>query len=414
MGPITLFDKSFLHGLSIDESVWFDHFFYPVVCPMFYVETLADLDKAIRSGRTPEQEVGNIAAKTPQLHIAPCANHQDMVINSLMGLAIPMTGQVPVAGARPVKVGDGLGAIWEESPEAKAFARWQNGKFLELERDYARSWRESLASMNLRAVADGIAAIDADARFCRSLAEAKVFAEDLVSNKLDPFAQLRLASIVFDLPPQLLDAAIERWLGKGAPALRAYAPYAAYLLTVELFFQVALASSLISADRPSNRCDVGYLFYLPFCSVFVSSDKLHRESAKQFLRTDQEFVWGPDLKADLKELNERYSYLSEEERERGMTRFAPCPTETTSSLVRNIWKRHTPIGLQGTSPSGSERPKLDAELLERLNKFQDSPAHAVDSENLPNLEMVSIKRMVQAKRGSWWQVPRDATKKKSV
>ncbi len=42
MGPITLFDKSFLQSLSIDESVWFDNFFYSVICPIFYVETLAE------------------------------------------------------------------------------------------------------------------------------------------------------------------------------------------------------------------------------------------------------------------------------------------------------------------------------------------------------------------------------------
>lgn len=55
MGPITLFDKSFLQSLSVDESVWFDNFFYPVVCPMFYVETLADLSKST-SKRSPLQE----------------------------------------------------------------------------------------------------------------------------------------------------------------------------------------------------------------------------------------------------------------------------------------------------------------------------------------------------------------------
>ena len=36
MGPITLFDKSFLQAISLDEAVWFDRF----VCPVFYVETL--------------------------------------------------------------------------------------------------------------------------------------------------------------------------------------------------------------------------------------------------------------------------------------------------------------------------------------------------------------------------------------
>ncbi|MGA7853414.1 MAG: FtsX-like permease family protein [Candidatus Acidiferrales bacterium] len=57
MGPITVFDKSFLQSLTVDESVFFDHFFNPVTSPLFFIETLADLEKAVRQGRTPEQEV---------------------------------------------------------------------------------------------------------------------------------------------------------------------------------------------------------------------------------------------------------------------------------------------------------------------------------------------------------------------
>ncbi len=68
MGPVTLFDKSFLQSLTEDESVWFAHYFMPVVCPLFYVETLADLDKDVGGNRTPEKEVSIIARKFPELY----------------------------------------------------------------------------------------------------------------------------------------------------------------------------------------------------------------------------------------------------------------------------------------------------------------------------------------------------------
>ena len=55
MGPITLFDKSFLQQLNADEAVWFDNFFYPVIAPLFFIETLADLEKAPREGKTAEE-----------------------------------------------------------------------------------------------------------------------------------------------------------------------------------------------------------------------------------------------------------------------------------------------------------------------------------------------------------------------
>ena len=66
---------------------------------------------------------------------------------------------------------------------------------------------------------------------------------------------------------------------------------------------------------------MAYLFYLPFCVVFVSSDKLHRKCAPLLLRDNQEFVWGPDLKAGLNEINEHYQTYPEKVREEGLLRF---------------------------------------------------------------------------------------------
>lgn len=64
-GPTLIFDKSTLQSLSVDESVWLDNFFTTNITPLFFVETLADLEKKVRQGRTPEQIVGNLAYKTP-------------------------------------------------------------------------------------------------------------------------------------------------------------------------------------------------------------------------------------------------------------------------------------------------------------------------------------------------------------
>jgi hypothetical protein len=65
MGPMVLFDKSFLQSISTDEAVWFDHFFLPIVCPVFYVETLGNLAKESVK-RTPEEIVRDIANKFPE------------------------------------------------------------------------------------------------------------------------------------------------------------------------------------------------------------------------------------------------------------------------------------------------------------------------------------------------------------
>jgi hypothetical protein len=52
-GPITLFDKSALQSLKVDEAVWFDSFYQTVISTLFFVETLADLSIEVETGRTP-------------------------------------------------------------------------------------------------------------------------------------------------------------------------------------------------------------------------------------------------------------------------------------------------------------------------------------------------------------------------
>ena len=93
MGPITVVDKSFLQSLSVDESVFFDHFFNPIITPLFFIETLADLEKAVRQGRTPEQEVGIIASKAPEASSFPIIHHTRLALANLMGVNITMDGR---------------------------------------------------------------------------------------------------------------------------------------------------------------------------------------------------------------------------------------------------------------------------------------------------------------------------------
>ncbi len=64
-GPIILFDKSTLQSLTVDEAVWFDTFYFPSITPLFFVETLADLEKEMAAGKSAESLVGALADKAP-------------------------------------------------------------------------------------------------------------------------------------------------------------------------------------------------------------------------------------------------------------------------------------------------------------------------------------------------------------
>jgi hypothetical protein len=411
LGPIALFDKSFLQSLSIDECVWFDHFFLPVVCPLFFVETLADLSKSSRPGasRSPEDIVRIIADKTPVMSGVPCVHHAQLCIANLLGHEAPHLGQVPLAGGRPVRGGDGKpGVVFKNSPEAEAFSRWQRGQFHELERDLASSWRAGLANLNLPEVASRMRALGITPQNCKTVENAYGIAASLVNTKFEPEQQLALLSSFVHIPKNLWTPIVQRWSAVGFPPLAQYASYAAHVLKVELFFQIALAANLISSERASNRADIAYLFYLPFCHIFVSGDKLHQRCAPAFLTKQQDFIWGPDLKTDLARINTELSSFSEEQRQVGLHKLAPRPPGDPNGLVASLWKKHAPNASSLSKQTDPLPVEAERKLVEHINSFTQAPiAPEVADLSADEIEGLTIERLVPSKRGGWWVIPKD-------
>lgn len=409
MGPIALFDKSFLQSLSVDEAVWFDHFFLSNICPLFFVETLADLEKTARADWTPEQEVALIAEKFPEMSGSPSVHHLNLCHANLLRHPVPMTGQILLSDGRPVKAGGQTGVVFKKSPEAEAFSRWQSGEFLAVERLYAKAWRGTLASLNLEELAKRFSALGISGKSCKGLEEAKAIADGSVNSNVNPAKLMELAFFFLNIPYRLHETIRKRWKRAGYPNLKDYAPYAAHVLSVEIFFQIALAANLISTERSSNRVDIAYLFYLPFCMVFISSDKLHRRCAPLFLREDQSFVWGSDLKEDLSRLNEFYKSLPEETKVKGLGSFADNPPKEGGFLVTSLWDRHLPRWRALEQKSISIDSEKSAKLLEHIKQF--SEARPLNPEEVDfdqqNPDAVTLERSVRKKRGSWWQLPKD-------
>src|SRR5260370_36483003 len=142
-GPILIFDKSALQSLNVDESVWLDNFYLTNITPLFFVETLADLEKEMRSGRTAEQVVGSIAYNTPEQQATANVHHHSILAAELSGNPeIDIQRPKPVlGGGKPVVLEGSKGLIFHESPEEEAVRRWQNRQFLEIERNIAKACR---------------------------------------------------------------------------------------------------------------------------------------------------------------------------------------------------------------------------------------------------------------------------------
>lgn len=407
MGPVALFDKSFLQMLSTDEAVWFDHFFLGVVAPIFFVETLADLEKPARAGKTPEEEVAIIATKTPEVSGVPCHFHHELCINDLLGNRVPMNSQVPVAGARHVRRAGQSGAVLEETPESKAFRRWKSGHFQELERFHARAWRSVLASVDLSGLQAAMRALGVSPQTCKSLEQAKAFADQGVRAVTRSTGRFAATLHALQVPPDVRHTITERWKRAKKPELTEFAPYAAHLLAVDLFFRIAIGANLLGTSRASHTADLAYLYYLPFCQAFVSEDHLHRRCAPLFLRKDQVFVRASDLKASLKAINELF-LAQPGALQQGIHRFAQTLPYGPSGAAYDLCERYAPGRLPGAKREADltdAPPEKTEALRRRVIEWAKAPdAGRPSSMREDELASFVVKRIVHGKRGSWFQI----------
>src|SRR5436190_422316 len=120
-------------------------------------------------------------------------------------------------------------------------------------------------------VAAGVKAFGINPANCKSLEDAKRIADELISRRAVPDL-IKLVVFILSTDPRIEGVAVERWKASGKETLAEYAPYAAHILSVEIFFQVAPGAERIGTSLNSNRTDVAYLYYVPFCNLFVSTN----------------------------------------------------------------------------------------------------------------------------------------------
>ena len=408
MGPISLFDKSFLQSLNINESLWFDHFYLAIISPLFFMETLADLEKEMKGGRTAEQIVGEISAKTPELRGVPNVHHMDLAISNLLGHKIPMDGRPLVAGGRPVKSKGRLGVNFDLPPESEAFIRWKAGDFLEIEKHFAKRWRADLNNMNFSNSKHYANKLGINTAECKNINDAYNAANNIVSTHERPYDLMGFVFATLNVPRAIHQIIIERYKISGLKPLTSFAPYTAHVIKVEVFFHICVSRGFISSERPSNKIDIAYLHYLPFCKIFISNDVLHRRTAPLFTKSHQSFIWGPDLKADLKSLNAHYMTLSDDVKNTGISSFAPSPPDG-NFLTGRLWDLINPNWRSIKRVKTPLSKQANDKIIEHINEFKNAeeiPPSSIDLSD-EKIESLSLQRSISQKRGDWFQVPKD-------
>lgn len=409
-----IFDKSFLQSLNPDEAVWLDNFFSTCITPLFFVETLADLEKEVRRGRTPEQVVGNLAYKTPDMNSHVNPHHTWMLLSELRGEQdIAMDARMRRADGTVVQLNDQQGIIYRSSKEEEAFVRWQRGEFLDLERQIAKEWRKGVSAIDNSQSYDSFRKLYGSFRKPKNMKDAKDIAETLI-DLLEEEVSFRFGMTLLQVPPDVQSAAAIRWSGRGKQPLMEFAPYFRHMYAVELFYYLAIGADLISRVHPSNKADnkvdIAYLYYLPFCRLFVSSDNLHERVVPLFLREDQSFVTGPLLKADLSKLDEYFDALPEQTKEKSLHTFAAYPPLDESFLVTRLWDQHSPNWRKEQAEKPELPPELQRVLLELTKRLseQSQPVKHPGPLSIEDVQYVHVSRQVFRKKGKWTRLPSEA------
>jgi hypothetical protein len=402
-GPILIFDKSALQSFSTDEAVWLDNFFQSNLTPLFFIETLGDLEKEVKGGKKPEDIVGDIALKAPDRGAHPNAHHRRLVEAELFGLdTVAMDGRGILAGGNPVVLNGQKGIIFSQSPEEEAFHRWQNRDFLGTERNVAKKWRAALAVSDYEERYKFFRQRFLGGRSLKDLQEVKARTDEYI-DRADQQAAFKIGMTLFNIVPEAQERIIERWRAAGKPKIFQFAPYFRFLYSVELFFYLGLASDLISRDRPTNKIDLAYLYYLPFCKVFTSKDKLHERTVPLFMRANQTFVRAEDLKADLAKLDAYYSTLPDEIKRSGLHRFANNPPEDTSFLVTRLWDKYMPTWRQWKEKEKEITPEMREALLQLTEKIkrESQPGNPRESFTIGEANYLHMESKARSRKGKW-------------
>jgi hypothetical protein len=394
--------------------MWLDNFFICNITPIFYIEVLADLEKEIQKGRSPEMIVGNLAHKTPDMGSKCNAYHTTLIAGELSRLCIVKMDERPIISRGEYKELDGrMGVFFKPSPEEEAFHRWQHGEFLNLERLQAKKWRNGLMNINLEANYKLFQKFFIVSK-PKTLKDVKQLVDSYI-NGLDQKNILLLGISLLGIPEKAEKLIMNSWDKEGRPKINKFAPYFTYVFSVELFFNLAIASDLIGRGRPSHKMDLAYLYYLPFCKVFTSNDKLHMDMVPLFLNERQTFISGTDLKNDLSKLDKFYDKFSEEIKGRGVMRFAFYPPTTEKFLISDLWDKY--MSKEWRNRANNPRTETDDlppdnKIIEEMHRFKEEAKIVPDGKGIDLVEpkSIMIERRVYGIKGKWRRLPPECFK----
>jgi hypothetical protein len=267
MGPIILCDKSALQCLHAAEMDVVRRYYHLNVPPILVSEILGDLKLPPDDGRIGKHEVQVLTRRLIFPSYAVSRSFKQIILDEIDGRVISPDIQIPV-NANSAMSADGKPGFRINSASEQAIFNWQEGKFTEAEEVASEEWRASIKRIDLEGLRQKLNSELPKKLKYKTATEALEFVDDFLACT-DP---LKVTTWFFG------DAGIQGDVVKRAGALTTKPltgfRYTHHCIRVNLLFHVALMCNIIG-PRSTNRFDMEYMYYVPFCQAFCSGDKLH-------------------------------------------------------------------------------------------------------------------------------------------
>lgn len=361
-------DKSSFQSLNEKDLNLLHRYFMHNATPILVMEILGDLKK--ENADTSKSKVQALANKMLPTNSVMNDSYLDLIRGELLGEKVLMDHRPLLGNAKLVEDRSGtLGMKIAESENEKTITRWKNGEFSDFDELASRIWREVTTDKDLlENLKKEIEIPENRIANIKSLEHAKEYIHEIASHTGYHAQLLKIMMTEFSIDPIHAGQIFLRWERHEQKDLIIFAPYALFCLKIILVFHVALKKGFVGT-RPTNKLDLEYLFYLPFCHVFVTDDKFQKLLAPLFLEDNQMFVAGKDLKADLQEIE---NYLSTVSEKKDIERLRKEPPQIPDLLVYKIWRKFLVWPARRFPPPTESENKRALERMKEILKAKDT------------------------------------------
>lgn len=318
---------------------------------------MGDLNKYDEAARS-QTEVGKIASKFHSFNSFVSDDCFLVMKAELLGNKIQMDGRPITSRGHFVRNTKGeTGYFLDQQPEIDALQKWESGHFEIEEREFASKWRKITKSADLISFQKYLKHAK-HLPYITSLDELRAAAEATLNNKDMQLFYLRRVMEKVGLQKKDQLPVLFAFKKKNV-TIKEFAPYVAHCLLVDIAFSIALKNQLIGT-RSTNVLDIIYLYYLPFCKIFASSDETQLKMARALFSDYRDIVSGQDLKQDLKRMNNYMQDCNEKEID-WRKDFGSFPPGDQSSLTVSFWEKY-----MGEKEKFVNPPKLSPEESKKL------------------------------------------------